>query len=370
MLRASGRNEAKIHLGIVYANDKSFRTASLMLDAALAFAPLLESWLDRPVDWAALRSRPFLYGAMQDSLVSFDDLCAFYARAESAYKERLGESNYLGLRPDHLWRELAWGEEPGWLDTSGLAGVVETAEAALDLDGLRRELVAGLESTESVTTEFGVRIDSVERSPSGFRVSGEGPAGDQWRRESDIVVNCLWEGRLKLDETLGIRPDRSWVYRLKYRVLGELPVALRDIDSLTLVLGPYGDIVTHRSALAYFSWYPACMQGWSDAVSPPEAWDADCEGTSSVTRRAEIARESLAALSRVVPGLTETRVHTVDAGVIFSWGQSHSDVDDPRSELHERHAIGVHRHDGYFSIDTGKFTCAPLFASQLLEALD
>jgi hypothetical protein len=60
----------------------------------------------------------------------------------------------------------------------------------------------------------------------------------------------------------------------------------------------------------------------------------------------------------------------VDAGVIFSWGESHIDVDDPGSELHQRHAIGVHAHDGYFSIDTGKFTCAPLFASHLLDALE
>ena len=82
-----------------------------------------------------------------------------------------------------------------------------------------------------------------------------------------------------------------------------------------------------------------------------------------------MVRETLSALDRIVPGVAASRIDQVDAGVIFSWGKSHVDVDDPGSELHERHAIGVHAHDGYFSIDTGKFTCAPLFASRLLDAL-
>jgi hypothetical protein len=65
--------------------------------------------------------------------------------------------------------------------------------------------------------------------------------------------------------------------------------------------------------------------------------------------------------------LRECRIDTIDAGITVSWRAS--DISDPRSELHERHAVGVHAHDGYFSIDTGKFTCAPLFAARLLDQL-
>ena len=39
MLRTSLRNEGKIHLGYVYANDSSFQTSALLLRAALKFAP-------------------------------------------------------------------------------------------------------------------------------------------------------------------------------------------------------------------------------------------------------------------------------------------------------------------------------------------
>jgi len=46
--KTSLRNEGKIHLGYVYANDGGFKTADLMVQAALWFAPLLDRWLPRP----------------------------------------------------------------------------------------------------------------------------------------------------------------------------------------------------------------------------------------------------------------------------------------------------------------------------------
>jgi len=55
----------------------------------------------------------------------------------------------------------------------------------------------------------------------------------------------------------------------------------------------------------------------------------------------------------------------VDGGPIFAWGES--DIDDIGSQLHQRYEIGIHQHGRYLSIDTGKYTCAPLFA---LEAAD
>src|SRR4029079_8820467 len=74
MLRPSLRNEAKIHLGFVYANDASFRTSELMLEAALAFGPLLEEWLG-PVDWNSLRSKSVTHATVNGSLLTFDARC-------------------------------------------------------------------------------------------------------------------------------------------------------------------------------------------------------------------------------------------------------------------------------------------------------
>src|SRR5438094_60357 len=44
--RASLRNEGKIHLGLIYANEPSRATAFLQLHGALAFRSLLARWID------------------------------------------------------------------------------------------------------------------------------------------------------------------------------------------------------------------------------------------------------------------------------------------------------------------------------------
>ena len=75
------------------------------------------------------------------------------------------------------------------------------------------------------------------RTSAGFRLDGVQPDGCAWTREAEIVVNCLWEGRLALDHQLGVIPRRKWVYRLKYRLLGELSRNLIGLPSFTMVLG-------------------------------------------------------------------------------------------------------------------------------------
>jgi len=189
----------------------------------------------------------------------------------------------------------------------------------------------------------------------------------RWRRDADLVVNCTWDGRLALDRELGIVPRRKWVYRLKYRLLGELPAALADLPSLSIVLGPYGDVVVYPKNRIYVSWYPVCLRGWSTDLSPPSAWDVACDGRDDAATADEIRTAALAGIARLVPGLDESRIDTVDAGVIFSWGET--DITDPDSVLHTRSDVGVAAHDGYFSIDPGKLTCAPMFAEELAATI-
>ena len=51
--RAGLRNEGKIHLGIIYANDRSRGTAFLQLDGALCFARVLNRWMRGDSAWLA-----------------------------------------------------------------------------------------------------------------------------------------------------------------------------------------------------------------------------------------------------------------------------------------------------------------------------
>lgn len=372
MLRTSLRNEGKIHLGFVYANDASFQTSELMLRAALNFSPLLDEWLEMHVDWCALSSTPFWYLVMQDSMLTPPQIHAHYAQLQNCLEEIIacGEhATYLGndLRGKRMWHN-APSNVSKWFAPSRVAECIETVELALDREKFRALISARVASFPEITTRLRHHIETIEHAPNGFCVQGTRSDGTRWSEFSDIVVNCLWDGRLALDEQLGIKPQRAFVMRLKYRVLAELVPALRDLPSLTMVLGRYGDIVQYGDTLTYFSWYPACLRGWSQNITPPHEWDAVCQGNPPREIAAQVARETLDAFEEIIPGIGASRAHHVDGGIIYSWGET--DIDDRASALHTRYEIGFTHHDGYYSVDTGKFTCAPLHAQQLVQHID
>ena len=362
LLRAGLRNEGKVHLGFIYVNDPTFETPLLMLRSALAFASTVEECVGARVNWDACVSRAFSYVVARDSMVPLGDLLERYERLRLAYVECMRDDgvSYLGHRPTSLWSRASSASLGGLLAETA-AGAVETVEVALDLRELRRILCASLE--RGVDTLFGHSVDSAVRTPWGFRVGGMTAQGQAWQRDAAIVVNCLWDGRITLDRELGFVPARRWVYRLKYRLLGTLPPELQRLPSLSVVLGPYGDLVVYPHNRIYLSWYPACMYGWSTDVAPPQAWEAPCDGRVNSDVASSLRRQALDGFAKLVPGLERAAIDTIDAGVIFSWGET--DIDDPDSALHRRSAIGISRHQGYFSVDPGKMTCAPFFARQL-----
>jgi glycine/D-amino acid oxidase-like deaminating enzyme len=362
MGRASLRNEGKIHLGFIYANDPSFRTAELMLTSAVQFAPLLDRWLPGCFRWNALRSTPFVYLVMRDSLIDPDALFAHYDKVAAGAALEAG-SDYLGSPLGRVWQRIP---VPSYAAADRVAAAIATEEVAIDVAEFRRMLCAALSSQPGIEGRFGWRVDGLHRCGEGFQVRAIDSNGVRQRLSADAVVNCLWDGRLATDRELGIVAGRQHVYRLKYRVLAELPPALGHIPALSFVLGQYGDVVP-RPGGSYLSWYPACRRGWSSALSPPADWAAACRGDVERDVAADIASETLTGLDAVIPGMTSARVTAVDAGVVVAWGDR--DIDRPDSELHERHAVGVLAQDGYFSIDTGKLTCAPYFADQLARLL-
>lgn len=360
MGRASLRNEGKIHLGFIYANDPTFRTARLMLTSAAQFAPLLDRWLPGRFDWSALRSKPFVYLMMRDSLVEPAGLLAHYSRISATVADA-EYAPYLGAPFGRMWRRIP---VPPFVNAEHVSAAVETEEVAVDVAALRRAICAALPAQPEIDCRFGSRVEGLQRSSDGFVVRTVDRDGNAMSIGADRVVNCLWDHRLAVDRDLGLVPARSGAYRLKYRVMAELPPDLRDIPALSLVLGQYGDVVPWRGA-SYLSWYPACRRGWSTALTPPPEWSAPCRGESDPGVASDVAAQTLAAFESIIPGMSRARVTAVDAGTIFAWGDR--DIDRPESELHERHDVGVHEQDGYFSIDTGKLTCAPYFAAQLAQ---
>lgn len=368
LLRTSLRNEGKVHLGFLFANDRSMRTAELLMQGALRFSSLVDGWFGEAMPWAEFSTGTFTYCLGTTSLLSGDEILSHYEKVQSLY-EKLSEDrslSYLGTRPSRIWTEAESSSIPE-LSRTYASPLAQTLEVALDRELMNDWMRDRFNDNDEIAHRYNHTVKSVSREPHGFIVKCIGPDRSDVSLRADIVVNCLWDGRLAIDKTMGISYDRPWVHRLKYRVFVDLPDHLSGMPPMTFVLGPYGDIVTFRDGLTYLSYYPVSIQGWTSELQPPSSWDAPCEGRPDPVLAHDVAERVVKELSFAIPGLEEAAIRKVDAGAIFTWGET--DIDDPRSEIHERFDVGVHAHDGYFSIDTGKFTTAPLFADQLQQFL-
>ena len=358
--RASLRNEGKIHLGLVFAKDDSLATPNLMLEGALSFRRILGRLLGKRIN-SLSTSTPFTYLVAEDSLLSPADLHERYAAIEHLYAEKLRvrpDYDYLGHRPDSLFKQIDLGELSPYIRAEGLIGAFRTEEIAIDTFELSQVVRSALTASPRIRFMPHHKVVAVERRAGGFRVEGTSPDGG-WQVEAGQIINALWDSRFQIDQTVGIEHSPGWVHRLKYRVIGRIPDRLRGGPSATMVLGPYGDVVIRPDGTAYFSWYPVGLQGWTHSLSPPDSWNEPCKGKICGQTAASMAEAVLSAIDRWYPGAGESEPVLVDAGVIVAYGQS--DVDDPKSGLHDRTRVGVTSFDGYHTVDPGKLTTAPLF---------
>jgi glycine/D-amino acid oxidase-like deaminating enzyme len=366
--RASLRNEGKIHLGLIYANDRSMTTASVQLRGALRFRQVLAGWVGTAVD-GLQRSTPFWYLVANDSLLTPEELSTHYSAIDALYAAALEEDpslDYLGDRPRSLWTRSPPGDLERHFESGRFLAGFRTAELAIDPAELAGLLRVSLARAPSIRFLPSRRVRGVERRNGFFRVEGDG-AGGTWELAADQVVNALWENRLAIDQTAGVPVDAGWVHRLKYRVIARLPEELRQAPSVTMVLGPYGDVVIRPDGTAYLSWYPSGMRGWTHDLAPPREWDAPCRGEVGADEASGIARACLHAIDAWYPGIGDSAVMQVDAGAILAYGRT--DVDDASSGLHLRSRIGVASADGYHSVEPGKLTTAPLVALQAAGAV-
>jgi glycine/D-amino acid oxidase-like deaminating enzyme len=368
MNRASLRNEGKIHLGFVFVHDASLATAKLMIAGACSFRGILARLAGPRVD-ALCVSRPFVYIVADDSLLAPDEIERRYRAIEALYRLHVREApdgDYLGRNLETLFARVPLARLTSHLRSERFQAAFETAELAIDTQELAGILRSAVAAEPRIRLLAGHTLESVQRRANGFTVSGA--AGAQaWEVDARHVINASWENRFKIDRTVGLEHAPGWLHRLKYRVIARVPAALRDGPSVTMVVGRYGDVVIRPDGTAYFSWYPAGLQGWTAALAPPAGWNAPCRGEVPPDERRAIATALLNGIERWYPGASQSTEQMVDAGAIVAYGAS--DVDDPASGLHDRTRVGVTSSSGYHSVDPGKLTTAPLFGVRAAQAV-
>lgn len=369
MNRASLRNEGKIHLGFVFSQDLTAASSNIQLRGALQFRSILERLIGERANSLQL-SHPFVYLVPSDSIASPAELAVRFEKLDATYRQMIGDDggDYFGRRPDSLCRRIPLSSLQRHINADRFIGAFATEEVAIDTQELADVLQEAVLAHPRITFRCSHTVTSVERVSGRFCVAGTSAEG-AWKIEAGQVINALWENRFKIDRTVGLEHEPGWLHRLKYRVIARLPEQMRDGPSTTLVVGPYGDVVIRPDATAYFSWYPLGLRGWSEELAPPDSWNAACRGELGSDERRSVAAALLGAIDEWYPGAALATPLIVDAGAIVAYGRT--DVGDINSGLHDRTHVGVTEADGYYSVDPGKMTTAPLFGLQAaLAALE
>lgn len=357
LLGASGENEGKIHLGYVYAMDQSLKTAKTMLRGAARFRTILERWVSSAV-FEQHVSDPFLYGVPRSSMLDLDKIRAHF-RHVSQLTQELGPQGMVARNASV--RELTSVELESTFDPKHVAAGFETDEIAVDPLAVRLELLSALTASPKISARFLSEVRAIGEKGHGYVVHGK--CGDTLISEHyDAVVNAAWQQRLKLDATLGIEASRKAIHRYKCGLRTTSRRVTSELPSVTFIVGEYGDCVAYGNT-AFVSWYPTGLLSQETGLSP-ERDDVQL----GAAQRSDMVQSTLHNLEKLLPGASGALLDTsaeweVVGGYISAWG--HSGIDRADSELHDRYDVGVHTSGGYHSIDTGKYTLAPLFAAEV-----
>lgn len=364
--RASANQEGKLHLGIVYARDRTMITARKMIHDAMLFGPVIEQLVGRPLDWEPHLSKRFYCGIHRDSSLTPEEHFSHFDKLQEIYHEIAEDQSlhYLGRRFEHIWNN-----EPSeeFASCGDLIFSAKTQETAVHPLWIQNVMTDSVNSNTKVSVFLNHKVDHVERRHQSFVISGTS-SGENWAHDSDVVVNCLWEGRQQIDNAFGMNRHIEWATRIKYGFYIKRPDSLADIPSLIVTHGPFGDVVNFPGEKSiYLSWYPSCMTWFDNAATLPDTWEAACNGAHPQGQVEQIFLETCTSLSHFVPQLRGAELIRACAGVIMGHGKR--DIDDASSELHHRHGIGVEAKGDYYSIFTGKFTSAPANSRELMQLL-
>src|SRR5262249_13351066 len=153
------------HLGLVYAADRSFATAKLMLEGALSFRRTIAFLLAGRTDALAI-STPFAYLVANGSLLAPRELGERYQAIQALYRSVLREDaslDYLGRRPRRLVRPVELARLDPRFRSDSLQGAFATEELAIDTVRLARALRKALAAEPRICVLTGHRVRSIAR---------------------------------------------------------------------------------------------------------------------------------------------------------------------------------------------------------------
>jgi hypothetical protein len=355
-LRGASRwNEGKIHLGYLYAHDAGLETARRLLPGGLAFAPLMRDLLGGALE--AVTAVDDIYLVHRDSVTSADAVGLYFDAVAAMARQAPNARDYLVDVSDARPRSLTPDAIAALADPDQIIAAFTAPERSVATAPVADRLAAALAATPGIEMRMNTPIARVASDGDGeFRcVAGEC---------FDWVVNALWQGRIAVDATADMPPAPGWSHRYRVAAFVRTARPMR-LPSAVIAVGPFGDIKSYSDRDFYLSWYPAGLLLESLALAPAAPPALDAHAKQSVAARISNA------LSDIIPGVRDVFANAeridIEGGYVFAQGRG--SLADPSATLHARSGFGVRRRGRYISVDTGKYSTAPLMARDLAAQL-
>jgi glycine/D-amino acid oxidase-like deaminating enzyme len=366
---ASRWNEGKIHLGFLYGADPTLDTARAVLPGGLDFKDQVEALTGialGPVTTPA----DDLYLVHRDSVTAPEAVSRYYAAVAELVRSHPEAHRYLTDASRRGVELLSPAELFDLADPSVVVAGFRVPERSVNTNRVADAFVDALDGEPLVELRLG-------RHVTGVAPAGEDP--DRWvvhttdgrdgdGRDGDgpfgAVVNALWEGRPRIDRTVGHRPDVAEHHRYRVSLFVRTATALES-PSAVVAVGAFGDVKTYSGRDFYLSWYATGLLARAEAVDPPPV------PALSDSEKKRIATQVFAALGDVLPWVRGIELAASEVRVEGGWvySQGGGSLDDPIAAVHRRNRLGITRLGSYFSVDTGKYSVAPTLAERLARAI-
>ncbi len=247
------------------------------------------------------------------------------------------ELTYLGERPPKIL--IGETEIPKAVNASYVAAAYESVEVCI-LSNKLRDIVRQTLREQGVAMVFNRTIQDVKRNDKEdekkygkLRV-----ISDLGEHDYDVVVNCLWENRAKIDRQMGLgNNEKDESYRVKANVsLTNLPKLHGNIPSVSVMNGPFGDFVRYGpDDKIYFAWHPMSPTVITHYLTEAEEhFHQHVISDFSPGFEKHIIEGHRNAFEQLFPGFDSSFFNDGIVGTGYVVANGLTDIGDPKSGLH------------------------------------
>jgi len=362
---ASRYNEGKIHLGYLYGADPTLKTAKKLIPGGLAFPRLLRELIDVNID-QFVTAKDDLYLIHRSSVADSQQSLQVATQVSALLSQHPESNEYFVPLKNAAAKPLAQSWLQNNCDTDHIVSGFSVPERSISTQPIADAFVNALNATSNISLYCNHRVIQVksQTKEKWFIETAQADGSTSVHGPYDAVINALWEGREKVDQTLRLPPPSTCTHRYRMSLFAKTRVPV-DVSSAVVAVGPFGDIKNYNGTDLYLSWYDTGLQAESEELVPPPTPELSPE------QKTVIASDSIKHLGKLIPAVheLENSIETLEVrgGWVYAAGRGSLDRRD--SQLHRRDRIGVRYSGSYISVDTGKYSIAPWLARKIADDL-